>query len=394
MGAIIALSIGNGPVIPTPLEPKNHFLCSGDTCSGQLWYRADPDLHAMWWNARRLNKACQLEAFKNCIAGGWRNPPSTGSYLALTFSPDAPAKFPDVDITEFAAWLVTAEGVTPVAVEVQSSKVGMAQLSATWPTKTMSEISVLVIGLGSIGGAAAHALAEYGVGTLRLLDPDRLLAHNLVRHVGPPEGVGRLKVDVIKQQLAALRADTVVETHPWDVIESAHLVRGLLLSVDLVLCAADGVAARRVVSHLARRAKKDAVLACVLADGSFGEVIRLRPWHDHGCLVCRRATLADKGGIDPEPGLDAGYGTGTTHRPMTAVGGDLHLLGRLAAKTAVATVLERRGHTDQKLPGEHLLLALRPEIGWAPPFDLTRNGETRWLPHTPPRPGCPTCEPA
>lgn len=40
------------------------------------------------------------------------------------------------------------------------------------------------------------------------------------------------------------------------------------------LCCADGVAPRRSTSHLARRANTAAILACVLADGGIGEVIR------------------------------------------------------------------------------------------------------------------------
>ncbi|WGD45256.1 hypothetical protein [Streptomyces cathayae] len=112
----------------------------------------------------------------------------------------------------------------------------------------------------------------------------------------------------------------------------------------------------------------------------------------HGCLTCRRHSLTEAGSLDPEPALDAGYGTGTRHRPMTAVGPDLHLVAHLAAKTAAATLLEHAGHPDQRLPGEHALIGLRRQPGWAAPFDLGRTAELRWLPATPPRPGCPTCE--
>ena len=52
----------------------------------------------------------------------------------------------------------------------------------------------------------------------------------------------------------------------------------------------------------------------------------------------------------------------------------------------------RWGHSDQKLPDEHAVIGLRPTVGWVAPFDLHRNGEVRWLPTSPPLPGCPTCE--
>lgn len=258
----------------------------------------------------------------------------------------------------------------------------------------LAAMTVMVVGVGSIGGAVVHALASYGVGRLLLVDPDRLRWHNLVRHVCGAEHVGRLKASALREDLRLLRPDTVTEVHPLDVVEDADRVRPLLQRTDLVVCAADGIDPRRVVSHLARRAGTDAILACVLEDGGIGEVLRLRSWRDRACLVCQRQALRAAGGIDPEPRLDAGYGTGTRHRPMTAVGADLHLVGQLAAKTAVATLLEGGGHPDQRLPADHALLALRPQPGWAAPFDLQGAGELRWLPATAPLAGCPSCEAA
>ncbi|MGW8558111.1 ThiF family adenylyltransferase [Streptomyces tubercidicus] len=228
--------------------------------------------------------------------------------------------------------------------------------------------------------------------TLALVDPDRLDWHNLVRHTSARQHIGRFKVDALAEELAALRPDTATTPLALNVITDADRVRAHLTDADLAVCTADGVAARRVTGHLARRAGLTAVLACVLNDGALGEIMRLRPRPGHGCLTCRRQHLIEAGGIDPEPALDAGYGTGTTHRPMTAVGPDLHLVAHLAAKTAVASILERAGHPDQRLPGEHALIALRRQPDWAPPFDLARTTELRWLPADPPRNGCPTCE--
>ncbi|MGW5049812.1 ThiF family adenylyltransferase [Actinokineospora sp. NPDC004072] len=170
---------------------------------------------------------------------------------------------------------------------------------------------------------------------------------------------------------------------------NADTVRQLLTEIDLVLCATDGVAPRRVISHLARRAGKPAVLACVLADGAYGDIVRLRPWPDHGCLSCRTDALTDSGGLRPDLQASTGYEGG--NNPMSAVGADLHLVGQLAAKVAVATLLHGRGHHDQWTAGEHAVIALRPRPGWAAPYDLRRAGEVAWWPAAAPRSGCPTC---
>jgi hypothetical protein len=125
-------------------------------------------------------------------------------------------------------------------------------------------------------------------------------------------------------------------------------------------------------------------------DGAFGEILRLRPWPGRGCLLCQRAFLTSTGRMDPEPALDSAYGTGTSHRPMTAVGTDLVMVGQLAAKVAVATLLEQAGHSDQRIELDWALLGLRRDRSAPDLFEL-HPGEVRWLPQVESRPDCPTC---
>ncbi|GAA3780191.1 hypothetical protein GCM10022225_80560 [Plantactinospora mayteni] len=390
-GFLCAISVKEGSISPVRMTPPTHFLNFGDARPVGYWYRVATDLHVAWEYARCRNGALPVSAFAELVPSGFKHP-GGGGYIALTYAPDAETGHPGVGIAEFAAWQVTAGGVNPLDVACEPQVVGNVQLAPHWPVEALAAATVTVVGAGSIGGATVHALADYGVGRLLLVDPDRLLWHNLVRHVSGPAQVGKMKAFALRDDLEQLRPGTSIEPYALDVIRDADKVRPLLARSDLVVCTADGVAPRRVISHLARRAGLDAVLACVLEDGGIGEILRLRPWPDRGCLVCQRQALTDAGAIDPEPALDAGYGNGTRHRPMTAVGSDLHLVGQLAAKAAVATLLERAGHPDQRLPGDHGLLALRPQLGWPPPFDLTRVGELRWLDARPPVPGCPTCE--
>jgi molybdopterin-synthase adenylyltransferase len=390
-GCVQAISEGNGNRLPATIEPKTHFLNSCDARPAGYWYRVRPELHLAWVVCRQRRSALTLAGFAGLVPSGFRSP-GGGSYLAITYAADLAAQFPDLPLPEVTAWHVSAGSVEPADVECQPDVLGMRQLIDQWPVGELAGETIMLVGAGSIGGSTAYALAAYGIGRLLLIDHDRLRWHNMVRHVIGPNHVGQFKVSALRDELERLRPQTTVEAYPLDVVADADQIRALLTRTSLILCGADGVAPRRVVSHLARRAGLDAVLACVLEDGGLGELLRLRPWEDRGCLVCQRQRLAAAGGIDPEPTLDAGYGTGTRHRPMTAVGGDLHLVGYLAAKIAVATLLESSGHPDQRLPGEHALLALRPQPDWAPPMDLRRAGDIRWLAAHPPQPGCPTCE--
>ena len=53
---------------------------------------------------------------------------------------------------------------------------------------------------------------------------------------------------------------------------------------------------------------------------------------------------------------------------MTAVTGDLWLVGQLAGKAAVAALIQPHGERSQKLAGDMALVALRPEPDFPAPF--------------------------
>ena len=107
-----------------------------------------------------------------------------------------------------------------------------------------------------------------------------------------------------------------VTSHIADVVADADLVRGLLPDMHAVVCAADGIAPRRVVSHLARRAGNDAILTSIMEDGELGEVLRLRRAPDQGCLLCRRADcLSSNPSFSAELVQERGYATGTRTAP-------------------------------------------------------------------------------
>lgn len=334
-----------------------------------------------------------------CISGddlvrlvpGLRKPRSHERLLVVAHCPEAAELEPPSVLQEFTGWDVTAEQAVPVDLVVEPDKHGLDQLEGHWPVEVLRGRSVLVVGTGSLGSAAAAALTGYGVGRLGLLDPDRLLWHNTLRHVLDDADIGRHKVDALADRLRGRWPGLHAAPLRLDVVAHADVVRALLPGYDAVVCAADGIAPRRVVSHLARRAGVDAVLTSVLEDGAIGEVLRLRRAPDQGCLLCRRAVLFEDGRMDPERVQERGYGDGDPHRPMTAVGPDLALVGQLAAKVTVAGLLERAGHPDQRLPGEHAVVGLRPRGRYGAPFDVDRAGEVRWHPATPPQPGCVTC---
>jgi tRNA A37 threonylcarbamoyladenosine dehydratase len=73
---------------------------------------------------------------------------------------------------------------------------------------------VAVFGIGGVGGYTVEALARSGVGTLDLVDDDRVCLTNLNRQLhATRKTVGKFKVDVAKERILEINPDAVVNTY-------------------------------------------------------------------------------------------------------------------------------------------------------------------------------------
>lgn len=73
---------------------------------------------------------------------------------------------------------------------------------------------VAVFGVGGVGGYAVEALARSGVGTLDLIDDDRLCLTNINRQIyATRKTVGRYKVDVARDRIAEINPSCTVNTY-------------------------------------------------------------------------------------------------------------------------------------------------------------------------------------
>jgi tRNA A37 threonylcarbamoyladenosine dehydratase len=74
---------------------------------------------------------------------------------------------------------------------------------------------VAIFGIGGVGGYTMEALARSGVGTLDLIDDDRVCLTNLNRQIlATRSTIGRMKVEVAKERVAAIDPRIVVNTYP------------------------------------------------------------------------------------------------------------------------------------------------------------------------------------
>jgi adenylyltransferase/sulfurtransferase len=121
---------------------------------------------------------------------------------------------------------------------------------------------VLVVGAGGLGSPVLMYLAAAGVGTIGVIDDDRVSLDNLQRQiVHDTPSVGALKVESAKEMLARLNPHVVVETYP--VRLDAGNALEIISRYDLVADGSDNFRTRYLVSDACCLAGRTLVFAAV-----------------------------------------------------------------------------------------------------------------------------------
>ncbi len=155
----------------------------------------------------------------------------------------------------------------------------------------LADASVLVIGVGALGSAAADALAGAGVGRLALVDPDRVERSNLHRQLlHRTADLGRLKVESAADALARSYPGLglAITAARFGTDNAADLVAGQACVID----ATDGIATKFLINDLA------VALGVPLVHGGIvrfqGQLLTVLP----GASACYRCLF----GAPPEDG--------------------------------------------------------------------------------------------
>src|SRR6185503_3299648 len=137
---------------------------------------------------------------------------------------------------------------------------------------------VLVIGAGGLGSPVLMYLAAAGIGTIGIIDDDRVSLDNLQRQiVHDTPHVGMAKVASAQETIAKLNPHVRVEAH--DARIDANNALDIVARYDVVADGSDNFATRYLVSDACYLAKRTLVFAAV---GPFdGYVTTLKP-HEIG----------------------------------------------------------------------------------------------------------------
>jgi tRNA A37 threonylcarbamoyladenosine dehydratase len=113
---------------------------------------------------------------------------------------------------------------------------------------------VAVFGIGGVGGYAAEALTRSGIGTLDLIDNDRVSLTNLNRQIfATRKTVGMYKADVAKERLLEINPDAAVNI--YKIFYSPETAAQFDFSLfDYVVDAIDTVTGKLALAEQAQRA--------------------------------------------------------------------------------------------------------------------------------------------
>lgn len=167
---------------------------------------------------------------------------------------------------------------------------------------------VLVIGAGGLGSPALYYLAAAGVGTLGVVDNDRVEISNLQRQIlHTTADLGRLKTGSAYERLCALNPDVCVA--PYTEEFGLHNAEKIISGFDVVITAVDNLAARYAANDACVRQGKVLVEAAV--NHFSGQAMSIRG----GVTACYRCLfpvappdgripyVADKGIFGPVAGV-------------------------------------------------------------------------------------------
>jgi molybdopterin/thiamine biosynthesis adenylyltransferase len=150
--------------------------------------------------------------------------------------------------------------------------------------------SILLIGLGGLGCAAAQYLTGSGIGRLILCDFDTVAESNLARQVlYGAQDVGRLKTHAARDALFRLNPDTAL-TLVEQRMDQAAIARRLA-ECDLLIDASDNYGTRLAANRACRAAGTPWVMgSCVRMEG---QLMLFRGTAEEACYRCAYGSAPD-----------------------------------------------------------------------------------------------------
>ena len=178
----------------------------------------------------------------------------------------------------------TLPDMTEMQIRRYARHIVLAEVGGVGQAKLIAS-KVLVVGAGGLGAPLLQYLAAAGVGTLGVIDDDKVDLSNLQRQViHRTADIGTAKVESARRALADINPEVRVVMHPRRL--EASNVDQILAGYDMVADGSDNFATRYLVNDSCYRLKKVLVSAAILRfDGQISTYKAFRG-AGHPCLRC------------------------------------------------------------------------------------------------------------
>ncbi len=157
---------------------------------------------------------------------------------------------------------------------------------------------VLVIGAGGLGSPLILYLAAAGVGTIGIVDFDRVSLSNLQRQIAHrTQDIGRMKTESASDAALAINPGISIVPHPERLTATNAL--SLIGNYDLVADGSDNFSTRFLVNDACYFAHKVLVSAAVTQFD--GQLATFKPWDMGGRCPCYRCLFPEAPPADAVP---------------------------------------------------------------------------------------------
>ncbi|MHC4462907.1 MAG: HesA/MoeB/ThiF family protein [Planctomycetota bacterium] len=136
--------------------------------------------------------------------------------------------------------------LTEQQIERYSRQIILEEIGGVGQEKLLSS-KVLIIGAGGLGAPAALYLAAAGIGTIGIVDYDRVDLTNLQRQIiHHTDDIGSEKVDSARAKIQAINPDVTVRTYQTRL--TAENISGIIRQYDFVIDGTDNFPAKFLVN--------------------------------------------------------------------------------------------------------------------------------------------------
>lgn len=148
----------------------------------------------------------------------------------------------------------------------------------------LTQTKIIIFGVGGVGSWCAECLIRSGIGSLTMVDPDRVCSSNINRQLqATTKTIGRLKVDVLRERLAEINPQAEIVVRP-EMFREETADSFALADYDYIIDCIDSLKDKALLLHFASQTP-----ATVLS--SMGAALKMDPtrirvaefWKVNGC---------------------------------------------------------------------------------------------------------------